>query len=278
MRCRCQLCVGDRDEGFAEMLEAITDYGAGVVEVTGAQFDFAHTVGLWHSAGVPDVVMFGLDTDDMIGWLSRFVEVGRAQGWPGPDEEFGGVVDGAVTRLRPVHESWFGGLLDSVLHFYREPVPMSVLLWPDGDGRWPWDADADEDCRVSQPWAWGPVSEQQAGPWRLLGELGAEFPFPTSPDVWALTSKSIVDGDRAPVWLARSEGLYDVLDERGYGADDLALAYLGDITTRHPVLYKAADLPDDAAVVVHEGIWTPAERGPEHLEASIAAWQSAGTV
>lgn len=270
--------MGDRDEGFAEVLDAVAEFGAGVVEVSGAQFDFAHTVGLWHSAGVPDVAMFGLGGEDMAGWLGRCVEVGRARGWPEPDVDFGGVIDEAPTRLRPVHESWFGGLFDSARYFYRGPAPMSVLLWPDGAGRWPWDADAEEDCRVSQPWAWGPVAAQPAGPWRLLGELGADFPFPTSPDVWALTSRSIVEGSRSPVWLARGEGLYDVLDERGYGADDLALAYLGDITTRHPVLYGAADLADDAAVVVHEGTWTPVERGQEHLDASVAAWQSAGTV
>ncbi|MCP2304745.1 DUF4262 domain-containing protein [Actinokineospora globicatena] len=277
MSCRCQLCGGERDESFSGVLGAVERLGWGVVGVAGARFDIAHTVGLWHSSGVPEVAMFGLGGEDMLEWLGRCVRRGLDQGWPEAGVAFGGVIDGAETRLRVMDGSWFGGLFGAARHFYGEVVPVSQLVWPDDAGRWPWDDDAAADVRESQPRGWAPVAEQPAGSWRLIGELGADYPFPVSPDALALTSRSIVDGARSPVLVARGEGLYDVLDERGYQAEDLTLAHLGDITTRHPGLTGAAYLGDDEAALVADGTWTRVPRTPEQLEASVTAWQRVST-
>ncbi|RLK59338.1 uncharacterized protein DUF4262 [Actinokineospora cianjurensis] len=267
--------MGERDESFSEVLAAVEEFGWGVVGVSGAQFDIVHTVGLRHSVGVAEVAMFGLDGEDMLEWVGRCVELGLERGWP--EGEFGGVIDGVPTRLRAMDGSWFAGVFGAARHFYGETVPVSQLVWPDGEGRWPWDEGADEDVRVSQPRGWAPVGEQPAGAWRLVGELGADYPFPVSPDAWTLTTQSIVDNRRAPLVVARGEGLYDVLDERGYEADDLVLAYLGDLTTRYPALTGAADLGDDEAALATDSGWTKVGRTREQTAASVAAWQSAGT-
>ncbi|WP_018686466.1 DUF4262 domain-containing protein [Actinokineospora enzanensis] len=277
MSCTCQVCAGTQDEAFVSINEAVVGHGWCVLGVDGGQDEFAYTVGLGHTLDRPEVSMFGLDVEDMQHWLNHVVELSRDNGWPELDQDFTGVIDGVPTRLRQVDPSWGNSLFAASTHFYLgTPPPVLQLVWPDAEGRWPWEEGVDEDCRLAQPHAWLPIEEHPEGTWRLVGELTPGFPFPASPDSWTLTTQSIMDGKRTPVLLVREERAYDVLDERGYDADDLVLAYLGEVVRAHPVLAGAGDVADGAAAALDGDAWVGRERSEDERAAAEKAWQVAG--
>ncbi|GLZ29407.1 hypothetical protein Lesp02_15970 [Lentzea sp. NBRC 105346] len=254
-------------------MEHVRKHGWSVLHVFG-NVDFVYTVGLWHTFRRPEIAMFGLDGKSMQHWVNLCVTVGHDNGWPADDEPFQGVIDGVDTQLRKVHKDWDDPLFNSAFRFYSGVrVPFLQLVWPDREGRWPWDDRATTTCRTRQAWAWLPVHEHPPGGWKLIGELEPDFLFPCGPDSWTLTSQAVVDGRRSPVWVLHDEGAFDVLDERGYGADDLCLAFLGDLVNRHPGLRLCAALPDGHAAT-KDGTGWPAETPSDVIRhRSKLAWE-----
>src|SRR5690606_3124501 len=125
------------------------------------------------------------------------------KGWPEAEESFDGVIEGFDTQLRDVHPSWYRALFGTALSFYRGvAVPVRQLVWPDRHGRWPWDEEATPSSRARQACAWLPLSQHPEGAWRLVGELGPTFPFPVGPDAWALTTRSVLAGERPVTTVA----------------------------------------------------------------------------
>jgi hypothetical protein len=243
------------------------------LRVTGS-LEFAYTVGVWHTFGEPELVMFGLAGDDMQIWLNACVELGRDKGWPAANAPFDGVLDGFETQLKDVHPSWYRALFGAALGFYRGvAVPFRQLVWPDRHGQWPWDEGATASSRARQAMAWQPVSEHPLGAWRLVAELGPSFPFAVGPDAWVLTSRAVLEGLRNVATVAFDQGSFDLLDDRGHGADDLCLAFLGDVVRRHPAVAACADLADGQVATVDEsGHWTRAFVTPANRRASKRAW------
>ncbi|HET9139624.1 DUF4262 domain-containing protein [Actinophytocola sp.] len=274
MSCSCLICAAEPPDGDASTVATVTEHGWTALWVPGP-VAFAYTVGLWHTFGRPEVAMFGLDGPDMQGWLNACVHRGRDEGWPEDGVEFTGVIDGFATRLRRVDPSWNDALFGTAYRFYRGWFPpVDQLVWPDRDGRWPWDERATVTCRRRQPRAWRPVLEQPPGGWRLVGELGEDFPFPPGPDGWALTTRAILAGRRPPVRVVHAETCFDVLDDRGYGADDLCLAFLGEVVTGHPDLAGCGDLPDGQEAVWTEAGWTSAPLAKRTRKISRRLWQT----
>jgi hypothetical protein len=271
--CTCLICHPDPDAHAATTVETVTRFGWTALHVAGS-LDFAYTVGVWHTFGQPELVMFGLTGPDMQTWLNTFVELGRDKGWPAPDEPFDGVLDGFETELRDVHPSWYRALFGTALGFYRGvAVPFRQLVWPDRHGRWPWDESATPSSRTRQAFAWQPVAEHAEGAWRLVGELGPTFPFPAGPDAWALTTRAVLAGQRPVATVTYDQGSYDVLDERGFGAEDLCLAFLGDVVRRHPQVRECADLMDGQVATARTGGgWTRAHVTAVDRRTSKRAW------
>jgi len=219
--------------------------------------------------------MFGLGGQDMQNWLNTCVAVVRESGPFADGVPFPGVIDGFDTQLRPVDESWRDALFGTAYRFYRgRPVPFRQLVWPDGAGRWPWDEAATQSCRTRQAFAWLPVEAHPPGGWRLFGMFGTRFPLPAEADSWALTTRSIVDGAVTPAAVLYDEGACDVLDARGYDADDLCLALLGDLVLAHPTLRAVGDLRGGAiAVRDGDGTWSSSAASERLRAAGAAAWE-----
>jgi Domain of unknown function (DUF4262) len=251
--CTCLVCHPDPQYADSATVEAVGRFGWSALWVAGS-FDFAYTVGVYHTFGQPELVMFGLQGEDMPSWLNAAVELGRDKGWPEPDQPFDGVLDGFDTQVRDVHPSWYRALFGTALSFYRGVgVPFRQLIWPDRHGHWPWDDEATPSSRARQAFSWLPVSQNPEGAWRLVGELGPTFPFPAGPDAWVLTSRSVLAGTRPVARVAHDQGSYDVLDERGHEADDLCLAFLGDLVRQHPQLRECVDLIDGQVATASVG-------------------------
>lgn len=274
--CPCLICADDATARDGGVVDTIREHGWSALRVEGGT-GFAYTVGLWHTFRRPEIVMFGLDGENMQHWLNACVALGRGHGWPEPGEPFEGVLQGFPTQLRPVHPSWQRALFGTAHRFYGGfTAPVTQLVWPDRDGHWPWAEQASESSRTRQAFAWLPVSEHPPGPWRLVGELEPDFPFPLGPDSWTLTTTAVLDGARPITRVSLDDGAYDVLDERGYDADDLCLAYLGDLVVRHPHLAACADLGEgQLAVTGDDLVWIRAQLAEHERQQSGRAWQGA---
>ncbi len=237
--------------------------------------DFAYTVGLWHSFQIPELVMFGLAGEHMQLWLNTCVERLREIGWPAAEAPFTGVIEGHQTMLRPVDESWRDALFGTAYRFYGGwSVPIWQLVWPDGTGRWPWNDEATPSSRTRQASAWLPVEAHPPGSWRLVGKYGNDFPLPAQPDSWTLTTRSLLAGTTEPTLVTHDDGAFDILDARGYTADDLCLGYLGQALERHPTLRQLADLPPGSTATLEpDGSWRRAPLSEDQRTTSSTAWQ-----
>jgi hypothetical protein len=251
--CTCLVCHPDPDAGGSSAVDAVRRHGWSALWVVGS-LDFAYTVGVWHTFGQPEVVMFGLGGEDMQTWLNTLVERGRDKGWPAVGDTFDGVIEGFDTQLRDVHPSWYRALFGTALGFYRGvAVPFRQLVWPDRHGHWPWDDEATPSSRARQASAWLPVAEHPEGAWRLVGEMAPTFGFPVGPDAWVLTTRALLDGSREVATVSYDQGSFDILDERGHAAEDLCLAFFGDVVRKHPKLRECADLSQGQQATARAG-------------------------
>ncbi len=88
-----------------------------------------------------------------------------------------------------------------------------------------------------------------------------------------MTTRRVFDRHLPVARVSFDEGCYDVLDERGYDADDLCVVYLGELVKRHPALEAFADLPEGQTAALPDGPRSPISDGDR--EQSVLAWKSA---
>jgi hypothetical protein len=135
---------------------------------------WAYTVGLWHLFRQPEYAVVGLDVRTATAVLNAVGALARLGEAPVAGQPLGGVLGhGHSLVAKEVHPSWYGGLLSLIPRFYplRAP-PAHQLVWPEVDGRWPWDTGIDPVSRDRQPRLWLPVDEQPGPQWpRLVAGL-----------------------------------------------------------------------------------------------------------
>ena len=250
---------GDGDDEHVRWMRAtIAEVGWAVVAVDAEQAH-AFTVGLWHSFDLPELVMFGLEPSDMQIWLNDTVRVLRERGDVPDDEPFEGVLDQFPVLLRPLDQSWKAPLLGAMCNYYGSvDVPVRQVVWPDREGRWPWDDRATATCKERQLRGWIPVDAHPEGGWRLVGELAMDWPFERlQPDTMVMASPEVVTGKLPIVAVTHDdEGGWDFLDERGYADDAVGWVHFGQLYRDQPWLARFADLPADTqAWLGEDGEW-----------------------
>jgi uncharacterized protein DUF4262 len=256
--CGCCARVEERDEWDRWVRETVSRAGWAVVAVTGAT-PHAYTIGLWHSYELPELAMFGLRSDDMQVWLNECARLLRHSGDLGDEVPLAGVIEGYPVLLRRMHPSWHRSLFARACSYYGvDEMPVRQVVWPDRDGRWPWDEAATANCREGQPLGWLPVGAHPDGGWRLVGEMMPTWPFPElQPDTVVMASSDVVAGVRGIVAVTHdAEGEWDFLDERGYADEATGWVHFGRLYRAYPWLMRFADLPRDTLAWLDEdGQW-----------------------
>jgi Domain of unknown function (DUF4262) len=113
---------------------------------------FAYTIGLTVAFGHPEVVILGLDLDDMQWMLNHLGEQVRGGGEFSAQDEVGGLLEGRSCKLVAVDPKWYGEWLGQALEYYHSPEFVTLqCLWPDRAGRFPNDTDFDASLRSRQP-------------------------------------------------------------------------------------------------------------------------------
>jgi hypothetical protein len=191
---------------------------------------WVYSVGLWHTFGVPEVCLFGLRVADMHHWVNEVGERVRAGLVPRPDTVVDDLLDGYPLVVRPVHPSWHLDLFAFGVGFYRRPVPVVQLVWPElrSTGR--------------QPSLWLPKADHPPNLWTRLHQF-VDSPFPgASADSLVLGSRRVIDGS-APVAgvVHGTDGSWCFLDASG--RPSLGLVHLRHVLAGYPYVCDFADLP-----------------------------------
>ncbi|HWM06006.1 MAG TPA: DUF4262 domain-containing protein [Actinophytocola sp.] len=259
--CRCWLCEvpAELDPRELNLVWQVQEHGWSVVAVAEEPElpGWAYTVGLRHLSGGPEACMFGLRGRDMHAWLNAVGQQVRT-GQPLRSGQVRlGVLDGFPVAVRPVHPSWYADLFGFALGFYREPAPMTQLIWPDRQGRFPWQRGAGERCRTHQPWLWLPKDDHPPGLWTRLVDL-ATSPFPdTAIDELVVGSKRVISGEARIVGIVHThDGRWEFHDGEP-AAGEIDLVHLRHLVSDHPHIRDFADLPPGhAARQEPDGNWS----------------------
>ena len=234
------------DEGDRKLVADVERHGWGVfgINAEDSMPGWAFTAGLWHTFGSPEIALFGLRVPDMQHWLNDIGEQIRSGRPPMPNERRDGVLPDFPVAFRPVHDSWYRELFGYAVWFtQRPPLPIVQVIWPDREGRFPWDEGCGERCRFDQPQLWLPKDQHPMGRWTRASVVDP-WPFPDRPSARAFTTKGIVFEGRPVVYVVHeADGDWQFLDGEDVSAEDIAVVHLEHVVGAHPRVAELGDLP-----------------------------------
>ncbi|MGK5548153.1 DUF4262 domain-containing protein [Streptomyces sp. URMC 127] len=174
--CRCVIChdYGDRDEVDRvdlRTIQQVQEHGWSVVMVPADDEGpgFAYTVGLWHTHGVAELAMFGLDIRTMHALLNALAREAVAGVVLESGEEYHDIIKGLPVVPLTADLRWYRAFFGRAISFYRRPpFPVMQMVWPDAKGRFLWDQGIDEGYEKSQPRLWLKPADHPAGLWAGL--------------------------------------------------------------------------------------------------------------
>lgn len=137
-----------------QMLTDVEQSGVHIVheQRNGGALEFSYTVGLWHNFEQPEVIVFGLSeqvADELLEVLADQADEGKRCLAGSQDE---GLLQGYPVRFFDVPKAAYAEFAERAVWAYAgAEFPVVQLVWPDKQGRWPWDAAAREGFRSGQP-------------------------------------------------------------------------------------------------------------------------------
>jgi hypothetical protein len=224
---------------------------------------FAYTVGLWHQARHPELVITGQKPELMHRSLNDAAEWVRAGHRLTPGMSAEGIIGGfpvAVEALtqQAVHETvTYSGW------FHRTPVDAVQLVWTDLDGIWPWQPGAHELTRDRQPESWRVPSSRTGA---LARDPDWVMPAPADTLVFSCahlqagaTVAHVIrerDDRRGEDWQVLCDGEHADLP-----AEHVRLVHLSHLVRAAPSLRDLSDLTlGESAIRSHP--WEPWRRSP----------------
>lgn len=221
--CHCILCAAGAPEPAGHEVVVVDDP------------PYAYTIGLWHSAGHPEVVLCGLpDARERLEKAAGEVAGGRVLP---PDQGEDDILGDLAVERRPVLATWHHRLFPALLDFYRgQPVPVVQLAVTGLEG-------------PLKLWDRCPPGLDPDG-----------WPFPDPPETLVAATGGVAF-DGAPVLLVAhdEDGEWQFF---GAGVDDFTPVHLAHLLRCHPGLACLGDLPAGwEARAAAPGRWsrTPAE-------------------
>jgi hypothetical protein len=140
--------------GEEKCLTDIERYGLHVMRVAGDKEwpEFTYSVGLYHSFGLPEVIILGLRGQLAHSILNELAARARAGKRYQVGEMVDGLLEGFQVTFRPVPPEHLVAHFGWALWYYEgEPFPTLQLVFPSTAGVWPWDPAASEFIRTQQP-------------------------------------------------------------------------------------------------------------------------------
>lgn len=209
---------------------------------------FAYSVGMFHTLGHPEIIIFGLPVDSMMSIVNYIGEEVRQGASFQDGQESDQILEGYRCVFRAVPEELYPEYFGYAMWFYR-PASFPVLqcVWPDRDGRFPWHHDFD-----SQLYARQPVLAEKKG-----------WPFSEPKNQAAITTVNVLDGTLPIALVTHDEdGGWQFLCGATNNPSDCKLVSLKHIVDLHPSVGELADLPEGwQAVRLPDGSWSRVDCG-----------------
>jgi Domain of unknown function (DUF4262) len=259
--CHCLMCEGPAGGNYwdardRQTAQFVRDYGWNVTGVAADEQTpgWAYSIGLWHTLGSPEVVVFGLSIEPMMGMVNIVGDQIRDGQALQPDQRRAGVIEGFEVIVRPVHPDWYGDFFGAAIDFYQEPpLPIVQLVWPDKQGRYPWDTGAHAALFEQQPMLWLSKHDHPRGVWTDHDPTGG-WPFgATLPYHTVHATQDVLDG--APIRKAARDQA-GVWQFYGTPGGPLIETTMRQIVNRHPAVMQVADLAaGEHAMYTAAGHW-----------------------
>jgi hypothetical protein len=158
-------------------------------------------------------------------------------------ERRSGVLDGYDVVVRPVDSSWYPDFIGAAIDFYQgRPPAYAQIVWPDREGRFPWDDGAP--FSSSQPQLWLPRGDHPEGKWtELRGRLA--WPFEDGePDQGVFVSNRLAAGESSISEIVHyDDGDWAFLDDGPCEVDDVSLIHFHHVVADFPEARQFAKLP-----------------------------------
>jgi hypothetical protein len=141
------------DSADEQVLKDVREHGWHVVKVLaeGDLPEFAYSIGLFHTFGHAEVLIYGLPSDSthvIINDLGDQVRASRRYAAGQTTDEF---LEGYDCTFRAIPRSQYAEHLGGALSFYNhEDFPAIQLVYPDREGRWPWQDGVSDSFRRHQ--------------------------------------------------------------------------------------------------------------------------------
>ena len=270
--CACGFCHPD---GFADAWEAQTAavvqehgwmvqvVGAGTCDCGEPECDpdaggpaFAYTIGLWHQARHPELLISGQKAALMHSALNAAARGVMKGNRLVPGMTLENVIGRYPVLVDEVSEV---GLQETVLgahHFHHRLVDAVQLVWPDTSGRWGWQPGAAPFAEELQPQTWR-VPAQRLGP----VAVDPDWLLPVPADTMTLSCRCVVD-EGAPVrWVVRlDDEAWVGLCSRDHDLNDpepwISAWHVAHLVRQAPSVLELADLGLDEGAY-REDVWSP---------------------
>jgi hypothetical protein len=144
-----------------KFLAAIETYGWHVTNVFNREGDsgpeWSYSTGLFHSCAHPEVVIFGLELNNMQKIINRIGDLVKNGSKFEPGNEYFEILAGYGCRFRELSVVHYRSYLGWSIWFYeRDPFPVLQCFWPDKEGRYPWQPECSPAVVARQPLLFSP--------------------------------------------------------------------------------------------------------------------------
>ena len=221
-----------QDEPERKLLANVREYGWHVMGVGAGEEcpQFGYTIGMYHTFGHPEIIVFGLDVRVMFqivtGIGEHIKEGGRFEDW----HESSDILEGYAVCFRKVKRRHYRDHFGFARWFYQgDEFPVLQCVWPDAAGRYPWHPQFVEGLAEIQP----VLSDDRSGP---VHEGKNRAVFTTRPVVH--------EGRRIRIVSHDEEGEWHFLCGTTDQPEDGHNVSLGEMLQRDPGLAELADLPE----------------------------------
>ncbi|MGE3801724.1 MAG: DUF4262 domain-containing protein [Candidatus Kapaibacterium sp.] len=138
----------------SEDIQSIIDSHGWFVALFEGQDDipsFGYTIGLFDNYGLPEVVLFGLEVEDLHQAINDAASQMVEEGTIDCLDENHSILDEVMIRSIEVSPLNIPEYFGYAVEFYQKPFPVFQLIWSDFNGNFPWDDGFAEDLKSLQP-------------------------------------------------------------------------------------------------------------------------------
>ncbi len=232
-------------------IDQIEEHGCALITVGSDcrdDFDWSYSLGIYDTAGQPEVITVGLPPEVARHCLNEAARRMRA-GIDVIRERQKGMIANVDCELRPVASTWVRRLMNFA-NWYNGNTDFPVLqvIYPDLENRFQWEEGFAN--RFIQPLlqADAPPTLLEQHFWDSIGKDNERFPewrFADKPHTKVFVSKAILQDKEWITYVTHdlSDGAWQIVGETGIESEGPELACLHHMIEKDPTLAELADLP-----------------------------------